>query len=85
MPTLATMTCEEITAALIDAETAYGNLLMGKSARVLVDNNGERVEFTSANQAKLGAYVEQLRRRQATVCAIPSASAPITGPLRFTF
>jgi hypothetical protein len=35
-------------------------LRTGRSARVVVDQNGERVEFTSANVAGLRAYIEEL-------------------------
>lgn len=35
--------------------------MTGKSARVVVDQNGERVEFTSINAAQLRAYIETLQ------------------------
>lgn len=35
------------------AKQAYINLLTGKMARVHVDQNGERVEFTAINQRAL--------------------------------
>lgn len=46
---------------LTDAQNAYHNLLLGCSARVVVDQGGERVEFTAANQQKLAAYIQQLQ------------------------
>lgn len=45
---------------LKDARDAYHSLMTGTMARVIVDQNGERVEFTAANQTKLAAYISQL-------------------------
>jgi hypothetical protein len=59
---------------LADAEAAYHSLLTGKSARVLVDQNGERVEFTAANRASLAAYIADLKRLL--------GSQGISGPMR---
>ena len=46
-----------------DAEKSLHNLQTGKSARVVVDQNGERVEFTPANSSKLAAYIADLKRQ----------------------
>lgn len=43
------------------AEQAYHDLMTGRSARVVVDQNGERVEFTAANAARLQAYIDSLK------------------------
>jgi hypothetical protein len=43
------------------AETAYHKLMTGESARVVVDQNGERVEFTAINVARLAEYIERLK------------------------
>lgn len=58
------------------AETAYHDLQTGKSPRVVVDQNGERVEFTPANASRLSAYIDSLKRER------DGGSA---GPLRFYF
>jgi hypothetical protein len=47
---------------LADAQTAYHDLQTGRSARVVVDQNGERVEYTPANAARLAAYIADLKR-----------------------
>lgn len=47
---------------LVEAENAYHQLMLGRSARVVVDRNGERVEFTSANKASLAQYIQELKR-----------------------
>lgn len=46
---------------LAQAEAAYHSLMTGTLARVVVDQNGERVEFNAANSAKLLAYIQSLR------------------------
>jgi hypothetical protein len=45
---------------LADARAAYHSLMTGTSARVVVDQNGERVEYTAANAARLMAYIQYL-------------------------
>lgn len=60
----ATLTAEEravLEARLSEAETALHTALIGGHARVVVDSNGERVEFTATNTAKLRAYIEELK------------------------
>lgn len=49
-------------ARLNEARKAYHDLMMGQSARVFVDQNGERVEYTAANAARLAAYIANLER-----------------------
>lgn len=58
------LTADEITqytAYLASAEKAYHSLIVGGQARVFVDQNGERIEYTVANRASLLAYIQQLR------------------------
>jgi hypothetical protein len=45
---------------LADAKAAYHALVTGKQASVVVDQNGERVEFTRASATTLAAYIAQL-------------------------
>lgn len=47
---------------LTEAEAEYHALVTGNKPRVIVDQNGERVEFTMANVARLAAYIQSLRR-----------------------
>lgn len=46
---------------LSQAEEALHNLVTGQMARVVVDQNGDRVEFTMTNVADLRAYIASLR------------------------
>lgn len=46
---------------LTDAQEQYHALLTGQKVRVVVDQNGERVEFTSANIGRLASYIDRLK------------------------
>lgn len=48
---------------LDDAKAQLHLLLTGQQARVFVDQNGERVEYTAANRSALQQYVNQLERQ----------------------
>lgn len=45
---------------LDDARAKYHALMTGTSARVLVDQNGEKVEFTAAKKQDLYGYIALL-------------------------
>jgi hypothetical protein len=61
-------------ARLAEAEAAYHSLQTGNSARVVVDQNGERVEYTNANRSALKGYIQELKDQLACV---PTRSGPI--------
>ena len=46
---------------LAQAEEAYHQLMLGNKPLVVVDQNGERVEFTRANATQLKKYIDGLR------------------------
>ena len=48
---------------LTEATNAYHDLMTGKAVRVFVDQNGERVEYQTANASKLLLYISDLERR----------------------
>ena len=62
---------------LTEAEAALHDLTLGNAVRVLVDQNGERIEYTAASRGKLAQYVEALRKE--------IDSSRITGPLMVYF
>lgn len=74
------MTLLQLQKSLVDAQAAYHSLQTGTLARVVVDSNGERVEFVAANSAKLYAYIQTLQAQ------LPQP-LPMThgGPATFTF
>lgn len=64
------------------ARLAYHNLMTGKMARVIVDQNGERVEFVAANVARLQAYIQTLEAE----CSAAATGRPrVRGPFGFIF
>lgn len=79
------LTCEELAELLANARKAYNDLVMGGQVRVVVDQNGERVEFTAANSARLSLYIQTIlsaMRTQGCACA-PAAQQ--TRALKFIF
>ena len=50
-----------LTARLAEAETAYHNLMVSGQAKVFVDQNGERIEYTTSSARNLMAYIASLR------------------------
>lgn len=75
-------TAEQLQQMIDEASAAYHELVMGNKPRVVVDSNGERVEFTAANSQKLYAYIQQL---QAQLDALNGQCRPTNAPLRFIF
>lgn len=64
LPTCVILTPEQralLTAQLAQAEAAYHTLQIGGAARVVVDQNGERVEFMSSNKGNLYNYIISLK------------------------
>lgn len=64
---------------LVEAEDALHQLLTGTSARVVVDQNGERIEYTAANTGRLRQYIVELKQE------IAGATIGSNGPLRVVF
>lgn len=67
---------------LAQAELALHNLMTGQSPRVIVDQNGERVEYTAINASRLQLYIQTLRSDIA-VCDLGTETS--TGPVGFLF
>ena len=66
------------TATLLQqAKAAYHDLLTGQAVVVLVDQNGERVEYRPANVNQLRSYIRDLEGRLGTATPI--------GPMRLVF
>jgi gpW len=65
-----------------EAQTAYHKLMTGTAARVVVDTDGSRVEFTVANASKLYAYIQTLA---AQLPATTTSCVPNNAPLQFLF
>lgn len=79
------MTTLNATPALLDeARKAYHALMTGTSPRVVVDQNGERVEFTAANKNALYNYISQLEAQLGRGCG-PAAPMAQYHPAGFVF
>jgi hypothetical protein len=59
---------------LDEAKIARHNLVTGRLPRVLMDQNGERIEYTATNIAALDAYIRQL---EVEVAGAPRARKPL--------
>jgi hypothetical protein len=71
----------DLEAKLTDARNAYHTLMTGSQARVVVDQNGERVEFTAARKGDLYTYIMSLESQLATL----PAALRVAGPAGFIF
>lgn len=76
MTPIITGTTEDLAAA----QAAYRSLLLGQQARVIVDMNGERVEFTASKKGDLYAYILALQQY-----LTPSTVPGCNGPAGFLF
>jgi len=58
---------------LDEAKSAYHDLVIGKAVVELVDGNGERVRYSSANRQALASYIADLELRiaEAPICSGP--------------
>lgn len=50
----------ELQTLIAEAKAAYHALALGKAPSVVVDQNGERIEFNTANLRQLKAYIQNL-------------------------
>ena len=75
-------TQQQLVEMITDAREQYHALLTGKAARVVVDSNGERLEFVAANRPALYAYIQNL---ESQLSALSQGSQQASGPLHFFF
>lgn len=66
-----------LTARLEEARAAYHSIAIGGGIKVVVDQNGERVEYQQSSLSRLMAYIVGLEQRLGVGCA--------TGPLNVWF
>lgn len=66
MPTLTS------TQRLAQAEDAYHALMTGRAVVVVIDQNGERIEYAKANASALRSYIEALKLEIAGGSSLPS-------------
>lgn len=75
------MNCSGYTLEMLaELRRDYKDLISGNKARVVVDQNGERVEFTAANAARLYAMIQEV-----AACLEPGATVRPNRPMGFVF
>lgn len=62
--------CADLEAKIADLEQQYEDLLSGRKARVLVDQNGERIEFNGGQTTRLWNYILMQKNKYANCCGI---------------
>lgn len=80
------LTCEELSEMVDSARQEYRRLVTGKAVRVVVDQNGERVEFTAANASRLLSYIQTLIAEMRKMgCPCVAQTAPTARAFKFIF
>lgn len=70
------LTTQQMVDNLTDARVQYHDLITGKAPRVVVDQNGERVEFVAANSKQLYLYIQQLEALVGSGTVVPVTRGP---------
>ena len=70
---------------LADARAKYHALVTGMAPRVVVDQNGERLEFAAANRGSLYNYIQMLEAALGTPCGSGPTYPTNVAPATFTF
>lgn len=63
----------QLTKWLLEAEEAYHLAVTGGGVRTVVDQNGERIEYSAANPGRLSAYIAWLKGQ----LGLSSSSGPM--------
>jgi hypothetical protein len=79
---LQTKTLADLLTLQTSVGDAYTRLMSGQTPRVIVDQNGERVEFTATSADKLGAYLTQIAL---AIQSKQQAPVTLTRPMDFWF
>lgn len=62
--------CAALEAKIADLKARYEDIISGQNARTLVDQNGERVEFSAANLPRLLNYINSLEKQYSEGCLL---------------
>ncbi|MGH8074294.1 MAG: gpW family head-tail joining protein [Lysobacter sp.] len=71
----------QLQAWLVEAQSAYHSVMIGGGVTVVVDQNGERVEYSRANALGLAKYIATLQAQINSLLGV----AVTGGPLRPLF
>lgn len=83
MPKMSVSDCANLKARIDRLRESYEALLEGRKARVLVDQNGERIEYNAGNPGKLLTYITMLESDYNSGCGLRPVAA--SKPVRFFF
>lgn len=71
----------QLQAWLVEAQNAYHTIMLGGGVTVVVDQNGERIEYGRANATSLAKYIATLQAQINSLLGV----AVTGGPLRPLF
>ena len=70
-------TLEQLQAWLAEAQTAYHSVVIGGGVTVVVDQNGERVEYSRANATGLARYIATLQAQINSLLGVAVTGGPL--------
>lgn len=73
------MNLTDIRERLVRARDAYDRLMTGRAQRVVVDQSGERIEYTAVKASDLASYIRDLEAQLDSA----TGGRQVRGPLRF--
>lgn len=62
---------------LAEAQNAYHTVVIGGGVTVVVDQNGERVEYSRANADRLGKYIASLQAQINSLLGVAVTGGPL--------
>ena len=71
------MNCNDLAERLRDAKDAYYRILTGQNVIIVIDQNGERVEYQKANITALAEYIRKLELEYASCSGRAQAHQPL--------
>ena len=67
---------QQLNAQIVEAKAALHALMLGQAAAVIVNRNGERVEYTQASRRDLASYIATLEQQLLNGGALLRISQP---------
>nr|DAP77654.1 MAG TPA: Head to tail joining protein [Caudoviricetes sp.] len=71
------MNCNDLADRLRDAKDAYYRILTGQNVIIVIDQNGERIEYQKANITALAEYIRKLELELASCSGGVKAHQPL--------
>lgn len=80
------MTCTNYTLDMLrEAEQAYFQISMGKNVIIVIDQNGERVEYQKANLSQLADLIRKMKLELTSCGLLGGGNNNAHRPLRIYF